>query len=346
MEGWPAPNVSTPNRPAEHFNLAVVHIVIGPEAASKDLMHMLQNTPAQIAICQCLPNADASVLRDVDQTLAEAATRKKRAKEDGAELPSLGITRLPSGNNAGYVVWQPNKIEPPVPVTAVAVGGHTLEVFHCDTVAEFDKPSTRVTIGVISLGEAVRFSDPFLADARDEILKNGVQFLMGFFGNTSEQISALCRDADAAGTHAACQPWRMARLSHTPLVEVMALPQSERASEAWGMDAQELGRYHVFPAYICCLGRRFTEHQGDSVEKAPDWSGQLSQAFQAHMVPLSRVPVWEPAPQSRTSSAISFGPFKQKPPPPHKWYPGTHQVLLWVGSPVKSQKKVQCARRH
>ena len=215
-----------------------------------------------------------------------------------------------------------------------------MDVFHCNTAAERDRPSTRVTIGVISLGEAVRFSDPFLAAARAQIQTHGVQFLMGFFGDTSEQISALCQDAVAAGTHAACQPWRVASLPppRQPRVGVMALPQSQRASEAWGIDAQKLACYRVFPAYICCLGPCFTEHHGDSLEKAPDWHTQLSSAFQDHMVPLSRVPVWQQArPQSRFKQ--SFGPFKQKPPVPKKWYAGAHQVLLWVGYPVRSQKK-------
>ena len=84
-----------------------------------------------------------------------------------------------------------------------------MEVFHCDTAAELFKPSTRVTVGVMNLGEAVSFSDPFLAAARGGIQTHGVQFLMGLFGDTSEQISALCQDAVAAGTHAA--------VSYTPL---------------------------------------------------------------------------------------------------------------------------------
>ena len=164
------------------------------------------------------------------------------------------------------------------------------------------------------------------------------------FGDTSEQISALCQDAVAAGTHAACQPWLVASPPRKSLVEVMAWPQSQRASEAWGIDAQTLACYQVFPAYICCLGPCFTEHRGDSLVKAPGWCSQLSSAFQNHMVPLSRVPVWEPArPQSRPTMP-DFGPFKQKPPDPDKWYTGTHQVLLWVGHPVRSQKKAQYVR--
>ena len=215
-----------------------------------------------------------------------------------------------------------------------------MEVFHCNTAAEVDTPSTRVTVGVMSLGEAVRFSDPFLAAAREGIKTHGVHFLMGFFGDTSEQISALCQDAVAAGTHAACQPWLVASPPRKSLVEVMAWPQSQRASEAWGIDAQTLACYQVFPAYICCLGPCFTEHHGDSLETAPDWGGQLSFAFSKHMVPLSRVPVWEPArPQSRPTMP-NFGPFKQKPPDPDKWYDDTHQVLLWVGHPLRSQKKL------
>ena len=120
----------------------------------------------------------------------------------------------------------------------------------------------------------------------------------------------------------------------------MEWPQSQRASAAWGIDAQKLDCYQVFPAYICCLGPCFTEHHGDSLETAPDWHTQLSSSLQDHMVPLSRVPVWQQArPQSRFKQ--SFGPFKQKPPVPNKWYAGTHQVLLWVGYPVRSQKKAQ-----
>ena len=98
-EGWPAPN-----RPLDNFNLIVVHVMIGPQATNEDLVRLLQTTPAQIAICQCLPGTQRGVLTRLERTLQDITTRTKRAKHDGKELPSLGITRLASGPMAGYVV--------------------------------------------------------------------------------------------------------------------------------------------------------------------------------------------------------------------------------------------------
>ena len=128
----------------------------------------------------------------------------------------------------------------------------------------------------------------------------------------------------------------------------MQWPNLESASAAWGSDAQEMDCYQVFPAYICCLGPSFKEHQGDSLEKAPDWRTQawLGPAFGQHLVTLSRVPVWEPRrPQSPFALRKSylwgpnFGNFKQKPPAQKKWYADIHQVLLWIGSANLNQRK-------
>ena len=124
----------------------------------------------------------------------------------------------------------------------------------------------------------------------------------------------------------------------------MQWPHLQSASAAWGSDAQELDCYQVFPAYICCLGPSFKEHQGGSLEKAPDWRSQarLSPAFGKHLVPLSRVPVWEPPRQEQLRwcfAVPNFGNFKQKPPAQDKWYADIHQVLLWIGSANLSQTK-------
>ena len=121
----------------------------------------------------------------------------------------------------------------------------------------------------------------------------------------------------------------------------MQWPNLESASAAWGSDAQALDCYQVFPAYICCLGPSFKEHQGGSLEKAPDWRTQawLSPAFGQHLVTLSRVPVWEPPRPRSPFVGPHFGNFKQKPPAQDKWYADIHQVLLWIGSAKLKQKK-------
>ena len=100
----------------------------------------------------------------------KAATECERsARHDEVALPRLQCRRLGTEPDAGYIVWQPNKIQPPQPAAAVAVGGCTLQVIVCHTVREWDKPSDRVTLGVMNLGEEIRFSDGFLEKAQAAI---------------------------------------------------------------------------------------------------------------------------------------------------------------------------------
>ena len=259
-EEWPKPN-----RWFDNFNLPVVHVMIGPAATRENIMELLQKTPAHIAICQCLPKTDRADLAEVERALKAATECERSARHDEVALPRLQCRRLGTEPDAGYIVWQPNKIKPPQPAAAVAVGGCTLQILVCHTVSEWDKPSDRVTLGVMNLGEEIRFSDGFLAAAQAAIKHHDVHLLTGFFGDTYDQISALCEAAVAAGRHAACQPWRTAGSPHRPLLGVMQWPNLESASAAWGSDAQALDCYQVFPAYICCLGPSFKEHQGGSL---------------------------------------------------------------------------------
>ena len=267
-------------------------------------------------------------------------------------LPSLECLRLGPGPNAGCIVWQPNKICQPAPVTAVAVGGCTLQVIECWTAAEWDRPRTQVTLGVMSLGSEPRFTPGFLDAALAAIREHDVQFLTGWFGDTAGQIGDLCQAAVAAGRPAVCPPWRVAARGTTqsPLPEMQWL-QSQRASEAWGQSAQVLDCYAAFPTYICCLGPCFKDEDpkwraSDGLESAPGWDAEarLSAAFKQHLVPLSRVPVWLQAPPAAWPAKPIFGYLKQKPPALDKWYDDIHQVLLWVGHANMSQKKREARR--
>ena len=129
-----------------------------------------------------------------------------------------------------------------------------MQVIECWTAAEWDRPGTRVTLGVMSLGSQPRFSPGFLDAAESAIRENDVHFLTGFFGTPPAKSATFARlqsrlegmrlASHGGWRHAAqlnprCRTWsgcsrgaparRGARVRRCWI----ATPRSRRTSAAW-----------------------------------------------------------------------------------------------------------------
>ena len=63
----------------------------------------------------------------------------------------------------------------------------------CHTAREGDRPSTRVTLGVMNLGEEIRFSDGFLAAAQAAIKQHDVHLITGFLVTPTTKSARFAR---------------------------------------------------------------------------------------------------------------------------------------------------------